>query len=578
MMRHSICAAAVLLNAAAATPGSARSPDRAVLPLSIAWDVGFGTNVHVAGGHPDLGSWAPTGAVKLRWTAGNVWTGQVAIQKGTALNYKFIARSGASNAYCNSANVRWEPGPDRAANIPDAPAAPRPGKTVFYYTSWTNPAILYTSGADTNFYSAALSNEGPGRTAGEFLYRADGIGEAGEWLQFVIADGRGGFDKSPFPTGVGATANDYFTPLDALLLQDGELFNYWPAASPAGPRKEVWSVGSSHPPVDGRDIAIVLPRGYDAHPWKRYPVVYFTDGQNLTNGADVFGFGSWEADTTAHREAAGGRMREAILVGVFNYPDRRRWEYNPAGDTYPGESPGRADAYLRFLVDNVRPTLDYNFRTLNDRRNTLAGGSSMGGIFSLYAGFETNVFGGILAMSPALTRAPNYKAALPSKPKQPMRIYLDTGTDEGQIGTLPGGYYWDDPWAAYDSLLAIGYAPNHDLLMRIGCGQGHNEIAWRARLPAAFRFLLDVRDEPNRLAHLAAPPAFRALQREGAQLSAGHDALAHQRYELDAAPTPSGPWTPVATTAPMAAAWSYPVATGTVGDAAAFLRLRAVAE
>lgn len=556
----------------------AASPDREVLPVSIVWNVGFGSNVYVTGGHPDLGNWTPTGAVKLRWTSGNLWTGRIAVQKGVTLAYKFIARSGASNQHCNGANVLWEPDPNRTNHVAPAPAAPFAGKSIYYYSGWTNAFLHYASGGNTNFFSIPLVNIGPGREPGESLYHASGFGEAGEWIQFVLTNSLGQIDRAPYTNGVGFLGRDYWTPLDAFVLQQGQLYSYWPSNTVSAQRFESRYVDSSYPPISGRTVRIILPRGYDSHPWKRYPVIYFQDGQNLTNGANPGGTGAWNADVTSTIEISQGRMREAIIVGVDNYPERRRWEYNPPGDTYPGELPGRADAYLQFLINNVRPTIDTHYRTLNDPRNTLIGGSSMGGICSLYASLETNVFGGVLAMSPAVTRAPNYNASLPGKPKRETRIYMDTGTDEGQIGTLPGGYYWDEPWSAYDHLLTIGYVPNLDLLMRIGCGHGHNEAAWRARLPGAFRFLLDVRDEPNRLAHLSAPPALRTLQREGTQLTAGHDALAHQRYELDSAPSPAGPWTPVATTAPIAAAWSYPVVTGTVGDAAAILRLRAVAD
>lgn len=72
-----VCAACLC-----AAPVSARSPERASLGFAITWDVGFGSNVYVVGSHPpDLGAWSPTGAVKLRWTAGNVWTGQVAVRR-----------------------------------------------------------------------------------------------------------------------------------------------------------------------------------------------------------------------------------------------------------------------------------------------------------------------------------------------------------------------------------------------------------------------------------------------------------------------------------------------------------------
>ncbi len=533
-------------------PVRAASPDREVVSFSIVSNVGPGFNVHVVGNHPDLGAWSPVNSVKLRWTTGNVWTGQVAIQKGTALEYKFMSRSFASNVFCDGANANWEGGANRTASISAAPAAPHGGKVINYYTSWTNPTLIYTSGADTNFHAIPMIHAGPGRTPGENIFRVSGFGEAGAALQFVITDNNGNFDKSPFPTGVGAGGNDYLTPLDAFVLQDGQLFNYWPAASVSAPRQETRWIDSVYPPISGRTARILLPRGYDSHPWKRYPVMYFQDGQNLTNGANPGGTGAWDADLISQREIAGGRMREVIIVGVDNYPERRRWEYNPPGDQYPGEQPGRADLYLKFLVDNVRPTIDFHFRTLSDSRNTLIGGSSMGGICSIYAGFETNIFGGILAMSPAVTRAPNYKATLSSKPRKPMRIYIDTGTAENQIGTLPGGYYWDDPWDAYNSFLAIGYVPNLDLLMRAGCGHGHNEAAWRARLPEAFRFLLPVADDPNRVLMIESPPVIPApLDVQSLPIPTQRQI----RYRIES--SINGTWSPTGTAWIETNAWDY---------------------
>ncbi|HMP72419.1 MAG TPA: alpha/beta hydrolase-fold protein [Kiritimatiellia bacterium] len=483
--------------------------DREVVGISVVWDVGLGTNVHVVGNHPDLGDWSPERSVKLRWTSGNVWTGQVAVEKGTALEYKFISRSGAPGISCEGANVVWEPGPNRTRFVESGSPPPSPGKTVYYYSGWTS-AVLVTVTA-TGFPVYPMVAVGPGRTPGETLFKAEQVGVAGEDLEFVPngwLNGTNYWDNSPEPDFGG----NYRTRLDAFLLQDGDVFGYWPSNSVSAPRFEERFVNSSHPPIDGRAIRIWLPRGYDSHPWKRYPVMYFQDGQNLYHGADAFGNGAWDADLTSRREISQGRMREIILVAIDNFPERRRWEYNPLGDTYPGEAAGRADAYLRFLVDNVRPTLDFHYRTLNDRRNTLVGGSSMGGIFSIYAGFETNVFGGVLAMSPAFTRAPNYSASLAGRPKGPWRVYMDTGNNEGQVGPHPGGNYWEAPWDGYDRLLGQGYAPNLDLLMRVGCGHVHNEAAWRARLPEAMRFLLPVGDEPNRIALGEWPPDLELAQ------------------------------------------------------------------
>lgn len=485
---------------AAAVPAHARSPEREVVPLAVTWDVGYGSNVYVVGSHADLGAWGPTNAVKLRWTAGNVWTGLVAVQRGTALSYKFIARDGASNRYGDPANARWESGADRTLATTPAPPFPAAGKTVFYYSGWTSAALVVVSG--TNVGAIPMQPAGPGRAAGEHLYRADGVGEAGEIVEFVPtgwSNGQAAWDNPPD----GGWNNNYATTLDAFLLQDGQIYNYWPTSSVSPPRIVTTTVNSTAAGIPARTARIYLPRGYDDHPWKRYPVLYMHDGQNVFDPGGTFG--SWSADATATREISQGRMRESIIVAIDNTANRRA-EYEPPGDVYTtGEPAGIGDAYLRFIVDNVRPTLDVNTRTLSDRRNTLVGGSSMGGLISIYCGLETNVFGAILAMSPSITRAPNYTAALWTRARQPVRIYLDTGTDEGNVGSGVGNY-WEKPWESYDLFLAQGFTVNADLRMAAGIGDQHNEAAWKRRLPGALRFLLDVREEPNRLAQQLWPP------------------------------------------------------------------------
>jgi predicted alpha/beta superfamily hydrolase len=529
----------------------ASSPYREPVPFSHTWDVGYGYALFVTGNHADLGNWSPESAVKLFWTAGNTWTGSVAIQAGHALEYKFIRRSMASGDYCNGANVEWMPGANLTRSIPAQPPAPYAGKTVYYYSGWTNASLVYRVG--TNWFGKDLERAGPGRSSGEYLYRADGVGEAGEGIEFVPngwLDGAQHWDHAPYG---GYGNSNYYTTLDVFLLQDGQIYNYWPAAQVAAPRVVTNYVDSSFAGISGRLARIYLPRGYDDHAWKRYPVLYLHDGQNVFSPGGPNG--SWDADLTATREVSQGRMRECILVGL-DHTTLRQSEYEPPGDTYyTGYPPGRGDAYVNFIVHNVRPALDFNFRTLNDFRNTLIGGSSMGGLISIYAGFETNVFGGVLALSPSITRAPNYEAALAARPKRPLRIYEDTGTDEGSVGP-GGGNYWEKPWEAYDLFLAKGYAPNADLLMRIGCGHVHNESAWAARLPAAFQYLLDVRNEANRLAHHRFPPVLGVLTNPPA-VTLRSDTLDHFRYQLEQSTNLlSGRWTRAG------AAWTNPLPWG----------------
>lgn len=556
------------LVAAAGTVARADGEARTVLSFSATTNVGFGRSVFVVGSHADLGAWSPLSAVKLRYTGGDVWSGQVAVSRSTGVEYKFISRLDSSNDYCNGANVQWFPGANLATSTPPLAAAPYAGKTVFYHSAWTQ-VFLLASTDGVLFVDHPLTQVSTGRSAGEYLYRGDGLGGAGGPLEFVLHNGAGSYDKAPYG---GHGDSNYFTRLDAFVLQDGNVFNYWPAPSVSAPQVINTHIFSTVSGITGRGARIYLPRGYPEHTGRRYPVLYLQDGTNVFDpgGAN----GSWSADAAATREISQGRLRETILVALDNIPDYRRSEYNPPTDTYVGQPAGVADKFLRYLFENVRPTLDLNYRTLTNRANTLVGGSSMGGLFSLYAAYETNVFGGALAMSPALTRAPNFTASLWGKARLPIRIYLDTGSAEGQVGTPPGGDYWGAPWGGYDLFLAQGYAVNEDLLMRIGCGHQHNETAWRARLPEALTFLLDVRDEPAPL----------LLDQQRPVLSGSPTGvltvptLRHHAYRLESTSNLVAPaWTALSTSAVERLPWGQTSLTSPPPSAGAVL-LRAVAE
>ena len=545
---------------------------RQAVTFSITNDVGVGRSVFVAGSHPDLGNWTSTGAVKLRWTAGNVWVGEVGLPRGVSVEYKYISRLTSTDQFCNVGNVTWLSPANLATSTAALGPAPYSGKTLYYFTGWTSVYVLASTDG-VNFADTPLTQVSTGRTPGEYLYRGTGVGQAGGSLEFVLHNDLGQYDKSPYG---GYGNSNYFTRLDAFVVQDGQIYNYWPAPFPAGPRIFTTNVFSTAPDsrVSGRVARIYLPRGYDDHPWKRYPVMYFHDGQNVfqdsrsgTSAAE-----SWQVDYTATREISQGRLRETILVGLDN-TGSRQYEYNVPGDTYPGWPSGIGDSYLYFILNNARPTLDFNFRTLTDLRNTLVGGSSMGGLISIYAGYATNVFGGVLAMSPALTRATNFLASLPGRSRKAMRVYLDTGTNEGLVGNPADGNYWEKPWEGYDALLAQGCVVNQDVIMRAGCGQVHTESAWRSRTPQALAFLLDVREEPNGVQRVETPPVV-----QGSPLGAlTVPTLRQHAYRLESAADLAGAWQSTVTSAVEQLPWGTTALTNPVSPVAS-LFLRAVAE
>ena len=147
---------------ALALSASAASPHKEVLTFSHTANVGIGNSVFVVGNHPDLGAWDPSQAVKLRFTEGNVWTGQIAVQSGTKLQYKFIRRSTFPGEWCIDSNAVDLTGL-LTREVPAQPPAPYRGKTIYYLSSWNPPNLFYRSGG--GWVTAPMQQARPGRAA-----------------------------------------------------------------------------------------------------------------------------------------------------------------------------------------------------------------------------------------------------------------------------------------------------------------------------------------------------------------------------------------------------------------------------
>ena len=520
------------------------SPLRVPMHFSITNDAGLGSEWFVVGNHPDVGAWNPAKAIKLAWSTSNVWWGDVGVQAGTALEFKFVKRSTAADQICSAGNAVWWPdGANLQAPVPAEPAAPFSGKRIEFYSDMTNVTLVYALLSNASFNAAiqwtnaAMTKAGPGLRTGEWRHVATNVGSEGEWLRFTFNGRRNGAD-----TWEGAwDGQDYWTPLDALIVRDRQIFNYVPPTNGVSDsRMAATNVGSSYPGVTGRTVRIYLPRGYAENTARRYPVVYMSDGENVFQPGGTFG--CWNADTTADAEIKGGRMRETIIVGVPSAADRTI-EYLPHMDTNNGKQ-GKADIYANYLIHNVRPTVDSHYRTKNDRANTGTIGSSSGGLLSMYLGTWTNAFGLVGAVSGVYNDdfCPNYRVWLESARPRDARVWLDTGTGETSISGLN---LYQSNFDMYWYLVGFGYVPNADLRFMIGCGHDHNEAAWAARLPEIYRFLLDVREEPNPLLPLtlsaagtigqATFPVYRgtayAVERSS-ELSSGWTALTNWSREV----------------------------------------------
>ena len=167
---------------------------------------------------------------------------------------------------------------------------------------------------------------------------------------------------------------------------------------------------------------------------KHYPVLYAHDGNNVFDRATAFLGVEWELDETTERLIQEKKMEEIIIVAIEN-THQRQDEYTPV--YMPSlKSGGKADLYADFIINDLKPFIDENYRTLKDRLNTAIMGSSLGGLVSLYIAWKySHVFSMAGVISPSVwwhnRHILKLIKATPSKKRPPIKIWLDIGTLEG---------------------------------------------------------------------------------------------------------------------------------------------------
>jgi predicted alpha/beta superfamily hydrolase len=240
-----------------------------------------------------------------------------------------------------------------------------------------------------------------------------------------------------------------------------------------------------------RDVIVYLPPGYDADRKRHYSVFYLQDGQNLFDGATSFIPGQeWRVDEAAQSLISAGKIEPLIIVGIYNAGVERVNEYTAAQDQ-KYKAGGKADLYGRFLVEELKPFIDRTYRTVADARHTGLGGSSLGGLISLYLGLKyPTVFTRIAVVSPAVFWADNQIVRYTEAQtlKAPLRIWLDVGTQEGRDrneaqSTVAGARLLKQ------TLIAKGWEEGKDLKYLEVEGAEHNEKAWAARIDQILQFL-----------------------------------------------------------------------------------------
>lgn len=455
--------------------------------FSINQTTSFGQSVFVLGDIPELGSNVMNQAVKLDASAYPIWRVTIAIPAGTSYSYRYYLRNDGPGQTSSNANGTAV---GSVLNGSTSAVAVTPSsKTVLLTWNIGSPKMWWRQGTGA-FAAVNMTRYASGNTGrvGETQWFVPSLGVAGRAIDFYFTDQAG---ASRYPA-----SGNYSTALDGFYVQDGQVYSYVPAASVSASRRDYnpSSVPSLFSPQlnETRGYRVYLPRGYSEHPSRRYPVLYMHDGQNVFESGP---FGSWNAAGTIQSLQASGAMREVIVVGLDNGPQRIS-DYSPPSDA------GRGDRYLQYVVQTVKPVIDANYRTLTDAANTGALGSSMGGVISAYFAYASspslpiNRFSRVGLMSTAWQVTPNLLNLVKSDPARNVRIYMDSGDSGAATDNYWLTYGVRDAWAG---VAVVKYAVEGSLRHVIGYGQQHNEAAWAARLPSALTFLFPAIDEPNTL-------------------------------------------------------------------------------
>jgi len=265
--------------------------------------------------------------------------------------------------------------------------------------------------------------------------------------------------------------------------------------------------------VRPRTVDVWLPENYSTK--EKYDVLYMHDGQMLFDSTTTWNKQEWKVDEIVGGLMAKGKIKNTIVVAIWNHSDIRWSDYYPKkpfeltpkkfhdslvnlakerlGDKY---IEFQSDNYLKFIIEEVKPFIDSQFSVYTTFKNTFIAGSSMGGLISMYALCEyPQVFGGAACLSthwigrmmpfennPIPESFFNYlEQNLPS-PKT-HKIYFDYGTTTLDEHYLPFQYRVDEV------LKLMGYDETNSKNLKFE-GHDHSENSWNKRFQAPVLFLL----------------------------------------------------------------------------------------
>lgn len=185
---------------------------------------------------------------------------------------------------------------------------------------------------------------------------------------------------------------------------------------------------------NSRKLFVYLPPGYEKHSQERYPVLYMHAGQRLFEPL-LKNDESWNVHKTADELILEGKIQKIIIVGIAH---KRIIENNEFCHFISPDKHIKCSGllYEKFIINEVKPYIDDNFRTMSDAKNTALIGSSAGGLSTYNIGFRNpKVFGKIGMISPFFVKVEDDHSELKLyemyKGKKDLKVWMDIGSAEG---------------------------------------------------------------------------------------------------------------------------------------------------
>lgn len=224
-----------------------------------------------------------------------------------------------------------------------------------------------------------------------------------------------------------------------------------------------------------KKIWVYLPKDY-ATSSQKYPVIYMHDAQNLFDASTSYA-GEWNIDETLDSINA-----KVIVIGIENKENRME-ELTPFKHSKYGG--GKADEYLDFIVNTLKPKVDATYQTKTNAKNTAIIGSSLGGLVSFYAAIKyPKIFGKVGCFSPAFWFNRNEINDLLAQTKDfDTKIYFLCGDNEGDADVIPDMKkveHWVNTKRCECKKL------NKEVIVK---GGQHNEKLWRESFKKAYLWL-----------------------------------------------------------------------------------------